>query len=58
ARATEEAFTQQVTFKNSYRYEEIVWGAKFRPMFDATNMPGVVNINVELVHEYDLKELN
>jgi inward rectifier potassium channel len=58
ARATEEAFTQQVTFKSSYRYDEIVWGAKFKPMFDATTIMGVVNIDVKSVHDYDLKELN
>lgn len=57
-RAIAEAFNQPVAFKNSYRYEEIVWGAKFKSMFDATAISGVVDIDVQTVHDFDLKELN
>jgi len=57
-RATEETFLQPVHARYSYRYEEIVWGAKFRPMFDSTKIEGVIKVDVQTVHNYDEKPLN
>lgn len=57
-RATEETFLQPVHARYSYRYEEIAWGAKFRPMFDSTKIEGMVEVDVQKVHEYDEKALN
>lgn len=58
-RGIQEAFTQPVTFRNSYRYEEVVWGAKFQPMFDSTQTNGgAIELDLRKVHDYDVVELN
>lgn len=57
-RATEETFLQPVHSRYSYRYDEIVWGAKFRPMFDSTKIEGVLKVDVQDIHLYDEKPLN
>ncbi|MCU0338549.1 MAG: ion channel [Spirosomaceae bacterium] len=57
-RATEETFLQSVHARYSYRYNETVWGAKFRPMFDNTKIEGIVKVDVQTLHVYDEKPLN
>ena len=57
-RATEETFLQPVHARYSYRYEEITWGAKFRPMFDGTKVDGIVKVDVQKIHEFDKVSLN
>ena len=58
-RGIQEAFTQPVTFRNSYRYEEVVWGAKFDPMFDSSQTrDGVLDLDIQKVNDYNAAELN
>jgi len=57
-RATEETFLQPVHARFSYRFNEIVWGAKFRPMFDNTKIEGIVKVDVQTLHNYDSMPLN
>ena len=57
-RATEETFLQPVHARYSYRYEEIVWGAKFRPMFDSGKTEEVVKVDVQKIHDFEAKALN
>jgi inward rectifier potassium channel len=57
-RAIEETFLQQVHARYSYRYEEITWGAKFKPMFDSSKIEGVVKVDVQKIHDYDIVSLN
>lgn len=57
-RAIEETFLQQVHARYSYRYEEITWGAKFKAMFDSSKIEGVVKVDVQKIHDYDIVPLN
>jgi len=46
-----------VHLRYSYRYDEVVWGAKFRPMFngDTRNM---VTVDLNMLDEMDEVPLN
>jgi inward rectifier potassium channel len=57
-KATEETFLQQVHARYSYRYEEVAWGAKFKPMFDSTKIEGIVKLDVQKIHDFDQVSLN
>lgn len=57
-RATEETFLQPVHARHSYRYKEIVWGAKFIPMFNSVRTEDIVRVDVKKVHEYEKMPLN
>ncbi|MCP1382669.1 ion channel [Runella salmonicolor] len=57
-RATEETFLQSVHARYSFRYEEVVWGAKFVPMFDSGKRDDIVSVDVQKIHDYEPKELN
>jgi len=41
-RGIDDTFSQMVHVRYSYRYDEILWGYKFRPMFDQGASPQVV----------------
>ncbi len=54
-RAIDETFSQPVHLRYSYRFNEIVWKAKFRPVFDSGQTFGKpLNIDVQNIHLYDL----
>ena len=57
-RATEETFLQPVHARNSFRYEEIVWGAKFIPLLNSVRTEKVVRVDVQKVHDYEPRPLN
>jgi inward rectifier potassium channel len=57
-KATEETFLQQVHARYSYRFEEVAWGAKFKPMFDNSKIEGVVKIDVQKIHDFEQVSLN
>ena len=51
--ATDETYSQTVHSRSSYRYDEFVWGAKFRDMFIKGNGGTTVGVNINSIHEYD-----
>jgi inward rectifier potassium channel len=57
-KATEETFLQPTQTRYSYTYEELIWGAKFRQMFDSTQKVAVTKLDVQKLHDYDEAELN
>lgn len=56
-RATDETFMQQVHVRFSYHYEEVLWGAKFAPMFD-TSSQGNVAVRISDIDNYQAASLN
>jgi inward rectifier potassium channel len=56
-RATEDTFNQTVHVRYSYRYDEVRWGEKFRPMFTGT-VEGDVAIDLNQLDETETVNLN
>ncbi len=56
-RATDETFMQQVHARYSYHYEEVLWGAKFEPMFD-TSAQGNIAVRVSDIDRHRPASLN
>jgi len=56
-RAIDETFMQQVHVRFSYHYVELLWGAKFEPMFD-TSSQGDIAVRVSDIDRYQLASLN
>ncbi|MFA6541716.1 MAG: ion channel [Bacteroidota bacterium] len=50
--AVDETYAQTVYSRSSYRYDELVWGAKFRNMF-TENDKKVAGVKIDYIHEYD-----
>ena len=57
-KATEESFLQNVSVRASYRFNQLVWGAKFVPMFDGAHFDGKVKLDVNSVHNFENVKLN
>jgi len=55
--ATEETFAQPVHTRSSYVPDEIVWGAKFRNIFNPPDAQGMLSVDVHRLDEYDRVEL-
>jgi inward rectifier potassium channel len=53
----DETFSQTVHTRSSYKADEIVWGAKFRNMFNPLDDDGVISIDIRKLHEIDRVEL-
>lgn len=56
-RATDETFMQKVHQRFSYHYEELVWGVKFEPMFDTSQM-GNITVKISDLDKYEPASLN
>ena len=56
-KAINDTYSQNVYSRNSYKYDELIYGAKFRPMISDTNKKGVATINIHQISEYDVAEL-
>lgn len=56
-RATDETFMQQVHVRYSYNYEELVWGARFQPIFDSTARGNIV-LQIEDIDNFQFASLN
>jgi len=54
---TDETFATRVSTRRSYRSDEVVWGAKFRSIFDLTRADGRVAIDLTKLDLYDEAEL-
>jgi inward rectifier potassium channel len=49
----EETFSQTVHTRSSYKASEIIWGARFRSMFNPTDDEGVISVDVRKLDEID-----
>ena len=49
----DETFSQQVHTRSSYKGEEVVWGARFRSLFNPPEPDGTISINITKLHETD-----
>ncbi len=56
-RATDDTFSQGVHTRYSYRYNEILWGRKFRPMFDSSQH-SMVTLDMNKLDDTDPAPLN
>lgn len=56
-RATDDTFSQTVHARYSYRYDEVLWGQKFRPMFDGSQS-GMVTLDMHKLDDTDEVPLN
>ena len=50
----DETFSQQVHARSSYKPAELVWGAKFRNIFNPPDADGILSVDVGRIDEYDL----
>ena len=56
-RAIDDTFSQIVHTRYSYRFDEILWGRKFRPMFSSDSL-GDVKVDLDQLDETDEVPLN
>ena len=49
----DETFSQNVHTRSSYRGDEVVWGARFRSMFNPARDDGALSIDVGKLHEFE-----
>ncbi len=56
--AVDETYSQLVYSRSSYRFNEVVWGAKFKDMFETGRDGKPVGVRLERIHEYDRVELD
>jgi inward rectifier potassium channel len=50
---TDETFAQTVHSRTSYKAHEIVWGAKFRPIFVESRQTGVTGMDLSRIHDIE-----
>jgi inward rectifier potassium channel len=56
-RAIDETFMQQVHVRYSYNYEEMIWGARFQPIFDSAAR-GNISLRIEDIDKFHPASLN
>ncbi|MGI9090920.1 MAG: ion channel, partial [Gemmatimonadaceae bacterium] len=49
----DETFSQQVHSRTSYRGDEIVWNARFRPIFVESALEGVTGMDLSRIHDIE-----
>lgn len=49
----DETFSQTVHARSSYRGDEVVWGARFRTMFNPPDDDGVLGVDIRKLHEIE-----
>ena len=49
----EETFSQTVHTRSSYKADEVVWGARFRSMFNPTDEEGVISVDIRKLDEIE-----
>ncbi|MBV8544830.1 MAG: transporter [Acidobacteria bacterium] len=49
----DETFSQTVHTRSSYKADEIVWGARFRNMFNPLDPDGTVSVDIRKLHEVE-----
>ena len=56
--ATDETYSQTVHSRSSYRFDEIVWGAKFKDIFEKGSSGKTIGVNMKRIHDYEKMELS
>ena len=56
-RAMDDTFAQSVQTRYSYRYDEVLWGQKFQPMFDGSQS-GIVTLDLDMLDGTNPAPLN
>ena len=56
--ALDDTFVQSVHTRFSYRYNEVLWGHKFRPMFDGKQQTPVVKLDLNQLDDTEEAALN
>ena len=51
--ASDETFMQTVHARSSYRYDEIVWGARFNDIFAQDRAAHDLTVNISRIHAYE-----
>jgi inward rectifier potassium channel len=51
--AIDETYAQTVYSRSSYRHNELVWGAKFKSMFDEREGKKIFGVKIDTLHEYE-----
>ena len=54
---TDETFSQQVHTRSSYKPGELIWGAKFRNIFNPPDESGNLSVDIGRIDDYDPVEL-
>lgn len=49
----DDAFSQTVHSRTSYRADEVVWNARFRPMFVGTPAQGTTGMDLARIHDFE-----
>jgi len=56
--ATDETYSQTVHSRSSYRFDEIVWGAKFKDIFEKGSAGKAIGVNMKRIHDFEKIELS
>src|ERR1700741_614317 len=56
-KAINDTYSQTVYSRISYKYNEIIYGAKFKPMVSDKNYKGRIVINLSQIHDFEKVEL-
>ena len=56
--ATDETYSQTVHSRSSYRYDEIIWGAKFKDIFKKSTTGKAIGVNMNRIHDYDIVKVD
>lgn len=51
--ATDETYSQIVHSRSSYRFDEIVWGAKFKDIFSQGTEGKAIGVSVNKIHDFE-----
>lgn len=51
--ATDETYSQTVHSRSSYRYDEIVWNARFKDIFEKSARGKAIAVNMNRIHDYE-----
>ncbi len=54
----DETFSQMVHTRSSYKSGEIIWGARFKSMFNPPGDDGVISVDIRQLSEYERVALN
>ena len=55
---TEETFSQEIHTRSSYKFHEVVWGARFREMFVRDEVdPELISIDLRRLHQIEMVSL-
>lgn len=49
----DETFSQTVHTRSSYRGDEVVWGARFKSIFNPPKANGTLSVDIRKLHDYD-----